>query len=79
MNSATEDFILNKAQTRIYATFRKSIRAKGRSLGIDVPASWARHPIPIPEPEPEPEAEAEESDEGDAEAPAAEEAEAAAE
>ena len=77
MNSATEDFILNKAQTRIYATFRKSIRAKGRSLGIDVPASWARHPIPIPEPEPE--AEAEESAEGDAEAPAAEEAEAAAE
>ena len=77
MNSATEDFILNKAQTRIYATFRKSIRAKGRSLGIDVPASWARHPIPIPEPEPE--AEAEESAEGDAEAPVAEEAEAAAE
>ena len=77
MNSATEDFILNKAQTRIYATFRKSIRAKGRNLGIDVPASWARHPIPIPEPEPE--AEAEESAEGDAEAPAAEEAEAAAE
>ena len=65
MTSATEDFILNKAQSRIYDTFRTAIRKKGKRLGIDVPASWARHAIPIPEPEPEPEVEAE-ADETDA-------------
>ena len=68
MTGATEEFILNKAQSRIYNTFRKAIRKKGKSLGVDVPSSWARHPIPIPEPEPPVE-----EGSGDAETPAEEE------
>lgn len=77
MTSATEDFILKTAQSRIYNTFRTAIRKKGKRLGIDVPASWARHPIPIPEPEPEPEGDAEEEGGEAADAPAEEEAAAA--
>ena len=64
MNSETEKFILESAGSRIYEKYRKSIRKKGKELGIDVPSAWARHPIPVKEPEP--------SEEGDEEAPAEE-------
>jgi hypothetical protein len=45
----TEKFILEKAGSRIYLTFRQDIRRKAKSLGIDVPPSWARKPFPVKE------------------------------
>tara|TARA_A100001035_G_scaffold127895_1_gene100559 strand:- start:529 stop:849 length:321 start_codon:yes stop_codon:yes gene_type:complete len=65
MNSATENYILNEAGSRIYNTYRKQIARKGKELGVSVPSSWARKPFPVKEPEPE---------EGGEEEPAAEEA-----
>ena len=52
MNSATEDYILNTAGSRIYETYRSRIARKGRELGVSVPSSWARKPFPVKEPEP---------------------------
>ena len=72
MNSATEDYILNTAGSRIYETYRSRIARKGKELGVSVPSSWARKPFPVKEPEPEEET----ADEGEgdaAEEPAAEE------
>lgn len=70
MNSETEKFILD-AGSRIYDTYRKKIRRRGKELGIDVPSAWARQPFPVKEPEP--------SEEGEEEAAAAEGGEAPAE
>ena len=72
MNSATEDFILNTAGSRIYETYRSRIARKGKELGVSVPSSWARKPFPVKEPEPEEES-ADEGEDVAAEEPATEE------
>lgn len=46
MNSATEQYILNEAGSRIYDTYRKRIQRKGKELGVSVPSAWARKPFP---------------------------------
>ena len=80
MSSDTEKFILESAGSRIYETYRKRIRRKGKELGIDVPSAWARHPFPVKEPEPSEEGEEAAAEEGaPAEEAAAEEEAPAAE
>jgi len=68
-----EKFILESSGSRIYETYRKRIRKRGKELGIDVPSAWARKVGKYPEPEVEEGADEEGGEETAAEETPAEE------